>query len=223
MNLTYRVLLSALATMAASISISSAAPDTANAKKREAAPLSSIAFTSIVVESSAADSNYTVIDERFDETSAGGLLFGGGMLGAALNSGLNAGQDNTKADRFREAAAKIDIAGIITKSANDLLTSRANPPVAPSKEEASHTLLIKIHNWGLIRADQEDPRLRAFLNLSWEVLDAKGDAVFEKKRENAVGPTLRPLDEYTNEILTAEMEMLAAKAGPLVAYQIIYR
>lgn len=214
----------AVAALAASVAFSAAAlgaPDSTSAKKRETVELSSISFTSIVVETSAADSNYTVVDSRFDETGTAGALFG--MLGASINSGINASEDNEKADRFREAAAKIDITGIISKSASDLLSARANPPLAPSKEEASHTLLIEIRNWGLIRADKEDPRLRVFLNASWKVLDAKGDVVFEKKRENAVGPTLRPLDEFTNEIFTAEMEALAAKTGPLIAYQIVYR
>lgn len=221
MNLAYRFLVGAFAAAAVSTGISDAAPDTAKGKKGDQVALASISFTSIAVETSAADSNYTVVDSRFEETGTAGALFG--MLGATINSGINAGEDNKKADRFREAAANIDLAGIINKSANDLLAARGNPPLAPSKAEASHTLLIEIHNWGLIRSTTDDPRLRVFLNLSWKVLDAKGKVAFEKKRENAVGPTLRPLDEYTNEILTAEMETLAAKAGPLIAYQIIYR
>lgn len=229
MNLAYRFLVGAFAAAAVSTGISDAAPDTAKGKKGDQVALASISFTSIAVETSAADSNYTVVDSRFDETSGGAAVLGalGGVLGTvvttSLNSGINAGEDNKKADRFREAAAKIDLAGFINKSANELLAARGNPPIAPSKAEASHTLLIEIHNWGLIRSTTDDPRLRVFLNLSWKVLDAKGKVVFEKKRENAVGPTLRPLDEYTNEILTAEMETLAAKAGPLIAYQIIYR
>ncbi len=197
------------------------APDSANAKKRDAIAFSSIVITSIAVETSAADSNYTVVDSRFDETATAGALFG--VLGASISSGINAGEDNKKADRFREAAAKIDLAGIINKSSSDLLAARADPPLARSKEEASHALLIEVRNWGLIRSTQDDPRLRVFLNLTWKVLDAEGNLVFEKKRENAVGPTLRLLDEYTNEILTAEIETLAAKAGPLIAYQIVYR
>lgn len=210
--------------MAAAVSLTGAAlgaPESENSKKQAPVALSSIAFASIAVKTSSDDSNYTVIDSRFDETSTAGALFG--VLGASISSGVNAGEDNKKADKFREAAAKIDLAAIITQSASDLLAARANPPLALSNEDASHTLLIEIRNWGLIRSGKDDPRLRAFLNLSWKVLDADGDVVFEKKRENAVGPTLRPLDEYTDEILTAEMEALAAKAGPLIAYQIVYR
>ncbi len=216
-----RLVLSAHAAVLAVTEVALAAPDSTNRKKSAQVALSSIVFTSIAVETSATDSNYTVVDSRFDETATAGALFG--VLGASISSGINAGEDNKKADRFREAAAKIDLAGIINKSANDLLAARGNPPLAPPQEDASHTLLIEIRNWGLIRSTQDDPRLRAFLNLSWKVLDAEGNIVFEKKRENAVGPTLRLLDEYSNEILTAEMETLAAKAGPLVAYQIIYR
>jgi hypothetical protein len=192
-----------------------------NAAKSDQATLSSIAFTSIAVVTSDADGNYTLIDSRFDETATAGALFG--LAGAAINSSVNAGEDDAKADRFRETAATIDLSGMIGTSAKELLTARANPPLAPSKEEASHTLLVEIRDWGLIRSSRDDPRLRVFLNLSWKVLNAKGEAVFEKKRENAVGSNLRLLDEHTNETFKAEMEALAAKAGPLIAYQIIYR
>jgi hypothetical protein len=216
--------LSGLAGALLAAAVSSAAfgaTEPQNAAKGEKAALSTIEFASIAVETSSEDSNFTVIDSRFDETATAGAFLG--VLGASVNSGINAGEDNKKADRFREAAAKIDLAGLISKSASDRLAVRANPPLAASKADASHVLVIELRNWGLIRADRDDPRLRTFLNLSWKIVDQKGATVFEKKRENAVSPTLRALEEVNDQVLTTEMETLASKAGQQIAYQIIYR
>lgn len=209
----------AAACLAATILPSGAAD--ARGKPQPAQALADIALTSLLVEVSADDSNFTVIDSRFDETATAGALLG--VLGASINSGINAGEDNEKADRFRAGAAGIDLAAILRGSAGETLAARANPPVAEGRADASHSLIIEIHNWGLIRASREDPRLRAFLNLSWRIADAKGKTVFEKKRENAVAPELRPLSDHSDETLRADVEALAAKAGALIAYQIIYR
>lgn len=187
----------------------------------KAATLSSVALSKLTVETSSSDSNYTVVDSRFDETGTAGALFG--IVGASVNSGINAAEDGKKADRFREAAAKIDLAGFLTRSAAERLGAQDNPALATAKAEASHALVIEIHNWGLIRAARDDPRMRSFLNVSWKILDAKDSVVFEKSRENAVSPTLRALGDFTDEILTTEMETLASKTGQQIAYQIIYR
>jgi len=193
----------------------------AREKPQPAQTLAAIGISAIAIEVAADDSNFTVIDSRFDETATAGALLG--VLGASINSGINAGEDDRKADPFRAGAAGIDLAAILRASAGDTLAARANPPVAEGKADASHSLIIEIHNWGLIRASREDPRLRAFLNLSWKIADAKGKTVFEKKRENAVAPELRPLADHSDETLKADVEALAAKAGALIAYQIIYR
>lgn len=183
--------------------------------------LSGITFENIAVETSSHDSNYTVVDARFNETATAGALFG--IVGAGISSGVAAGQDDQKADRLRETARAIDLAGILTNSASAVLAQQSNPAVADSKDAASHLLRIEIRNWGLIRAERDDPRLRTFLNLTWRILDRNGETVFEQKRQNAVTSTLRPLDQFTDEIFTSEMESLAAKAGQQIAYQIIYR
>ncbi|MFN3960618.1 MAG: hypothetical protein ACK4NP_11985 [Parvularculaceae bacterium] len=209
----------AAAWLAAAIVYSGAAD--ARGSPQPAQALADIEISSIAVEVTADDSNFTVIDSRFDETATAGALLG--VLGASINSGINAGEDDRKADRFRAGAAGVDLAGLLTRSAVETLAARRNPPAAGAKAEASHSLIIEIHNWGLIRASREDPRLRAFLNLSWKIADAKGKTVFEKKRENAVAPELRPLADHSDETLNADVEALAAKAGALIAYQIIYR
>jgi hypothetical protein len=175
----------------------------------------------VFVELSASDSNFTVIDSRFDETATAGVLLG--VVGASINSSINASEDDKKADAFRAGAATIDLAGVISGSATETLMARGTPTVAPSKTDASHVLLIEIRNWGLGRAAKDDPRLRTFVNLTWKVLDGKGKVVFEKERENSVAPTLRRLEEFNDEILKSEVETLAKKAGRQIAYQIIYR
>lgn len=191
------------------------------AKSNAATDIGAISFESVYVETSASDSNFTVIDSRFDETAAAGVFFG--LLGASINSGINAGEDDKKADIFRAGAEEIDLAGILTASASQTLAARAEPPSAPTKADASHILLIEIRNWGLIRAAKDDPRLRTFLNLTWKVLDKKGAILFEKKRENAIASTSRRLDEFDDATLKEEVESLAQKAGAQIAYQIIYR
>jgi opacity protein-like surface antigen len=195
-------------------------PQTVNAGASDQ-PLSSISFESITVEASASDSNFTLIDSRFEETAAAGAFFG--IIGAGVSSGIAAGEDDKKADRFREGAAAIDLSGLLTSAASEALAARANPPLAEMKDGSSHVLVIEIRNWGLIRVERDDPRLRAFLNLSWRILDGKGKTVFEKKRENSVSSAMRLLDEYSDESLKSEIESLATKAGRQVAYQIIYR
>lgn len=186
-----------------------------------ASDLKTIPFESVFVETSADDSNFTLIDSRFDETATAAVLFG--VVGASINSSVNAGEDDKKADVFRASANAIDLAGLLTASASDTLAARAAPPGAPTKADASHVLLIEIRNWGLTRAAKDDPRLRTFLNLTWKVLDGKGAVLFEKKRENAVAPTLRRLEEFDDATLKTEIETLAQKAGAQIAYQIIYR
>lgn len=186
-----------------------------------ASDLKAIPFESVFVETSADDSNFTLIDSRFDETGTAAVLFG--VVGASINSSVNAGEDDKKADVFRAGANAIDLAGLLTASARDTLAARAAPPSAPTKADASHVLLVEIRNWGLTRAAKDDPRLRTFLNLTWKVLDGKGAVLFEKKRENAVAPTLRRLEEFDDATLKTEIETLAQKAGAQIAYQIIYR
>lgn len=215
-----RGVVGALAAFAAITDFSAA--QTENIEKvSDKAVLADLSIEDIFVETSAADSSFIVVDSRFDETATAGAIFGLG--GALINSGINASEDDKKADRFRKGAAAIDLSAILMRSTTDRLTARANPPVAASKEEGSHVLLLEIRNWGLTRTERGDPRLRTFLNLSWRILDAKGDTVFEKKRENVVSPTMRRLDEFTDEIIKSEMESLAAKSGQQIAFQIIYR
>lgn len=186
-----------------------------------AADLAAIQIEKLFVETSSSDSNFTVVDSRFDENAAGGAFFG--VLGAGVISGINAGEDDKKADVFRAGAASIDLAGILTKSATETLAARAAPPVAPSNAEASHTLLIEIRNWGLIRTSRENSYMRVFVNLTWKIVSADGAVLFEKKRENFVAPTLRRLFEYDDAILKSEVEELCEKAGRQIANQIIYR
>lgn len=193
----------------------------APAAAQQTRSLDQIEFKSLFIEVSDRDSNFTVVDARFDETGTAGVFFG--IVGAGLNSAQNAAQDDDKADTLRAAADKIDLTAILSDALRETLASRGDIALAAGRAEASHTLLVEIRNWGLLRKNREDAQMRVFLNLTLTVLDAKNRTVWEKKRENAVGDEAAPFEAYTDEKLTAEMEKLARKSGQYVAYQFIYR
>ncbi len=201
--------------------IIAATPAFAAKSKSSEGDLAAIAVSAIYVEIATGDSNFTVIDSRFDETATAGVLLG--IVGAGINSGINAGEDNKKADVYRAEAATIELASILERSAEDTFALRSEPPLAAEKSAASHVLVIEIRNWGLSRADKDDPRLRAFLNLTWRIEDPKGKTLFEKKRENNVASTMRRLEETDIETFKSEMTAIAEKAGKQIAYQVIYR
>jgi hypothetical protein len=183
--------------------------------------LRDVDIASLYIDVSDEDSNFTVIDARMDETMTAGVFFG--IVGAGINSASNASQDDKLADTLREAAAEIDLKTALTGAIAETLSGKDALPLAADRSEASHTLLVEIRNWGLMRKSREDERMHVFLNLSLSVLDAKGKPVWEKKRENAVGAEAAAFEDFTGERLQSEMAALAEKSGKFVAFQIIYR
>lgn len=183
--------------------------------------LAAIDFRSLFVEVSDQDSNFTVVDARIDETYAAGAFFG--LLGAAVNSAANAAEDDGKADTLRAAAAEIDLKSALDSAIREPLAAHGAPPLAPDGFEASHTLRVEIRNWGLLRKNREDKEMRAFLNLTLEILDEKGHRVWRKERENAVSGRAAEFEAYTEDRFKSEMQELAEKSGRYIAYQIIYR
>jgi len=183
--------------------------------------LSDIAFNSLFIEVSVEDSNFTVVDARMDENYTAGAFFG--VVGAGLSSAGAAGQDDKKADIFREGAAQIDLSSMLRESIIETLSSSDNLNLMDDKASASHTLLVEIRNWGLLRKSQENREMRTFLNLTLEIINNRGQVVWEKKRENAVSEKSALFETYTDEIIEAEMAALAKKTGQFIAYQIIYR
>lgn len=185
------------------------------------ASLGDIEIRTLFVEVSDHDSNYTVVDARMDETATAAVFFG--VLGAAASSAGAASSDDKKADTLRDAAAKIDLKSLITEAVVSTLSSRGGAPLASDRAGASHTLVIDIRNWGLLRRSQEDNLMRAFLNLTLSLEDEKGRVVWKKERDNHVSQEADVFEAFTEERFTREMEMLAEKSGQYVAYQIIYR
>lgn len=183
--------------------------------------LRDIEIESLFIDVSEDDSNFTVIDARMDETATAGVLFG--IVGAGINSASNAGQDDKLADTLRDAAAEIDLQTLLSDAITSTLAERQALPLSEAQSEASHTLLVEIRNWGLMRQNREDQRMRVFLNLTLSVLDDKQKTVWEKKRENAVGGDAALFEEFTAERLQGELTALAEKSGKYIAYQIIYR
>jgi hypothetical protein len=183
--------------------------------------LSDIELSTVFIEVDDNDSNFTVVDARYDETATAAALFG--IAGAALNSAANASQDDKKADTLRSAAGSIDIKGILERNLIETLTRRGELDLKSEESTAAHTIVVGIHNWGLIRMGRDDKRMRTFLNLSMRVLDAKGQVVWEKKRENSVGQNPAMFEEFNGVRLTSDMEALAAKSGIYIGNQINYR
>ena len=193
----------------------------AQALAQPAESLRDIEIDSLFIDVSEDDSNFTVIDARMDETGTAGALFG--IVGAGINSANNAGQDDKLADTLRDAAAEIDLSALLSGAISSTLADRQALPLPETQGEASHTLLVEIRNWGLMRQNREDKRMRVFLNLTLSVLDDKQKTVWEKKRENAVGGDAAMFEEFTGERLKSELTALAEKSGKYIAYQIIYR
>ncbi|MEZ5921610.1 MAG: hypothetical protein R3C60_09705 [Parvularculaceae bacterium] len=202
------------------IALSLAATATEAARSASNA-LGEIDFFNLYVEVDSSDRNFTVIDSRYEETGTGAALFG--IAGALATSAAAAGSDNKKAEPLREAAEAIPLEALISDAVKSKITSKGEIEIADSEDAATHRLIINIHNYGLLRRAKDDPRLRAFLNLSWEVVDNKGRILFEKKRENTSAPDAYTLDEFTPDTLQSEFEVIAPKAGEFIGSQINYR
>ncbi len=183
--------------------------------------LAEIEFETLFIEISEEDSNFTVVDARMDETATAAVFFG--VLGAGLTSAGNAAHDDKKADTLREAAAKIDLSSLLLDAMNQTFASSEDIAMASGQDMASHTLVVEIRNWGLLRKNKESQEMRSFLNLTLKIRDNKNEIIWEKKRENAVGDKSSLFEDYTEEKLTSEMEAVAEKTGRYIAYQFIYR
>lgn len=193
----------------------SAAQDTAAALRN--APISALA-----TEVKEDDSEFEVIFSRMDETATAAVFFG--MIGAVANSAINNSEDDERAAPLRETAAAIDLDGIISEALTARLASRDAVQLASAENAASHTLVVEIGEWGLVRRAQlPDTSMRAFLKLNLSLVDARGRRVWGPQREHSVGQMSGELADFTPELLRTEMEELARRAGNQVANRIIYR
>jgi hypothetical protein len=157
-----------------------------------------------------------------DETATAAVFFG--MVGAVINSADNNAEDSAKADPLRPAAAAVDLDGLILQALTDRLSARNAALLAPTPDGASHTLLIEVGDWGLIRrAQRPDASMRAFLKLNLSILDARGRRVWGPQREHSVGGLTAELPGFTPDVFKTEMEALAGRTGQQIANRLIYR
>jgi hypothetical protein len=185
------------------------------------AKLSDLTITSLAVEADPDPGKFTVIDARMDETATAAVLFG--LVGATINSAQNASEDEAKAAPLMPVATSLDMKALITKAIIDRLTERQALPLSPDRESASHTLVVDLGEWGLIRRSQGDVLMRTFLNINVVVENAKGRKLYGPERSRSIGGREEPLNMYTPEVFKADMEELALKAGREIANKIIYR
>lgn len=183
--------------------------------------LDGVRIDALAVVMEDAEGDYTVIDERMDETGTAGALFG--LIGAAANSAHNNAQDASTADRWRETAAGLDIGAMVEAALLATLAGSDAVVLTDDADAASHTLFVNVQDWGLGRTSQETDDLRAFLKINVRVEDAKGRTVWKdhpvKRGRFASGD----LSRFTDEIFVRELTRLAEKSGKSIAYEIIYR
>jgi hypothetical protein len=196
------------------------APTAALAQR--AADLRQVEIQSLSVRIDASGDEFKVIDARMDETATAAVFFG--LVGATINSAANASEDDAKADPLRPTADALPLEQLIGDALRARLASRNTIALAPSPQDASHTLVVEIGDWGLIRrAQRPDTYLRPFLKLNLSLLDARGRTVWGPQREHSISQTAAELSAFTPETFRLEMEALAARAGHQVANRLIYR
>lgn len=194
------------------------APSEARAQNN--AQLRDIQITSLATSVDDEDREFEIIFSRMDETATAAVFFG--IIGAVANSAANNAEDDERAAPYLLTAEAIDLDGIVANALNERLAARI--PELLASEGASHTLLVEIGEWGLIRrASLPDTQMRAFLKLNISLLDARGRRVWGPQREHSVGQLSADMAEFTPEIMRTEIEQLAARAGHQVANRVIYR
>jgi hypothetical protein len=193
--------------------------DTAHAQRRDMR-LADIQITSLATQVSDENAGFELIDRRMDETGTAGVMFG--IVGAVVSSAHTAAQDDATAAPLVPTANSIDLDGLILQAINARLQERGTVPLAESG--ASHTLLVEIGEWGLVRrAAMPDLAMRTYIKLNVSVLDAEGRRVFGPERYHGIGQLNAPVADFTPDVFRAETEALAAQMGRQVANTIIYR
>ncbi|NHK27293.1 hypothetical protein FF098_005195 [Parvularcula flava] len=193
----------------------------ATASAQEKDDLGGVDIKALHVEMEDAVGNYTVINERMDETATAAVLFG--VAGAVVNSAQNNAQDNETADIWRGTAEGLEIGALIEAALLAKLTSSNSVSLTDDANAASHKLVIDLQDWGLTRRSKDSEELRAFINVNVKVLDEK-DRTIWRDYPNRVGKfsSTNTLD-FTDEVFASELEELARKTGESIAYGIIYR
>jgi len=192
------------------------------AAAKEVAQLSDIAITSLAVEVVDADADFEVVDARMDETATAAVFFG--LVGATINSANNNAEDDKKEAPLNATADAIDMRALVARALMERLTARTPQLLAASPEAASHRLVVRVGEWGLVRrGGKPDTAMRPFVKLNVSVVDARGRVVWGPQRDHSVGQMAAELSAFTPEVFKTEIEALAARAGQQVANRMIYR
>jgi len=187
-------------------------------KSSDKGKLGNFPIASIFFETDTSGAQFGVVDSRMGETATATVFFG--IIGGAINSGINGDEDAKKAAPFVEAASKIELARIMNEKIGATLAAKAFS-LAEGEKSASHALKVEIKEWGLTRTAFDDPHLTPFIRLH-VVMKGGKKVVWDTYLKDSSGRS-ELLPAFTSEILVQEIEGLAAKMGERIAYEIIYR
>lgn len=156
-----------------------------------------------------------VIDSRMTETSTAAVF--GGLIGAAVDSAVNASQDEDKADRYRAAASQLQLGSILEKAITDTLEKRN----FSLSDQGSHLLSVEVKDWGLARISFHQPQASVFLKV--HVVMRDGRKVVWDTHMKESGSKAALLADISSEDFAEQITALANKTGKRIAYEIIYR
>lgn len=156
-----------------------------------------------------------VIDSRMTETSTAAVF--AGMIGAAVNSAVNANEDEDKADRYRAAAGQLQLGSILEKAITETLEKRN----FSLSDQGSHQLTVEVKDWGLTRISFHQPQASVFLKV--HVVMRDGRKVVWDTHMKESGSKAALLADISSEDFAEQITALANKTGKRIAYEIIYR
>ena len=168
----------------------------------------------ISVDIEASFDDFTLIDARMTETATAAVLFG--VIGAGINSGINADQDRKKAAHYVPTAQEIDLAEILQSSILSVLEKRGYA----SQSGSDFNLSLEVKRWGLSRTSFEDSNFAPFLVIDVELADGRELKWEERMKESATDTYALP--DMTPELFDQEMRALTVKTGKRIAYEILY-
>ena len=167
---------------------------------------------SVNIEASPDD--FTFIDSRMTETATAAVLFG--IIGAGINSSINADEDRIKAKPFLSTANAIELEDILKSSIKGVLEKRGYL----FEEEHVTNLSLEVKSWGISRTSFEKTDFAPFLVIDVEL--AEGRKVHWEERMKESATDTYELQDMTPDVFDKEMRALAVKTGKRIAYEILY-
>ena len=167
---------------------------------------------SVNIEASSDD--FTFIDSRMTETATAAVLFG--IIGAGINSSINADEDRIKAKPFLSTANAIELEDILKSSIKGVLEKRGYL----FEEDHVTNLSLEVKSWGISRTSFEKTDFAPFLVIDVELADGRKTRWEERMKESATDTY--ELQDMTPDVFDKEMRALAVKTGKRIAYEILY-